>query len=115
MENLEQLGCKESLAAALVSVVARTDHLSNSSVATCVYKKLAQSKVRKYLRGKEMAETITMWEPKSESPYVDAADSVNTLEMVAPGTHTINEEGARTCQRGACPFLTRRHSSTGHR
>ena len=32
-----------------------------------------------------MAETIILWEPECESPYVDAADSINTWEMFANG------------------------------
>ena len=59
-ENVENWGRRNPCAAALASVVAQSQCLSDTSVARAFARdqKLARAKVRKYLRGKKVAEGI---------------------------------------------------------
>ena len=88
-ENLERLKDKDPLAAALASVVARSD---NSSLPPSVtgphptHARLAMKKVKEWrgkAKGKEMAGTITTRGEGWEIPYGEEAASIHTLEMFA--------------------------------
>ena len=85
LENLERLGSRDPLAAALPSVVAKSECPSLSpSVARpdLANERLARMKEKEW-RGKDVVGTIKTWDENCEMPYGEDAVFINTSEMFA--------------------------------
>ena len=109
VENLERLGSRDPLVAALASVVARsTPSLTPSATRPdSANKKLARTKVKEW-RGKDVVDMIKTWDPEWKSPYVADTDSIKSSEMFddwesrAP-TPSLRKEPEPVCVERAFP------------